>query len=268
MKVMLEGVAETMLIPLWAKAAETNRPDPIIRDLKACQIVTGIDYDFSRFNKSRLTQVGVSIRSMILDRAVTGFLDDNAGAVIVNLGAGLDTRFDRIDTRGIHRWYDIDLPEAIELRRRFFHENDRTRCIPKSIFDFSWMDDVRRDGRPLLFIAEGLLMYFPEEKVKLLFRELATRFPASEIVFEMLAPFLKGRAGSHDAMKNLRSDVHFLWALRNSADMEAWHDGIGFLGEWNYYDYHQSRWGWFGRLARLPLIRPMLSNRIVHLRIG
>lgn len=35
----LDGVPETMLVPLWARAVETGRPDPIVRDELAVTIM-------------------------------------------------------------------------------------------------------------------------------------------------------------------------------------------------------------------------------------
>lgn len=161
MEKKLQGVPETMLIPLWARAEETKQADPIIREDMAAALVSRIDYDFSRFKGAWLTQVGVSVRTMLLDRAVRDFLQRRPGAVVINLGAGLDTRYERLkDDSIIYRWYDLDLTEAIAFRRQFFTENDENICISKSVFDESWFDDVEAADRPLLIIAEGLFMYF------------------------------------------------------------------------------------------------------------
>ena len=113
----LTGIPETMLIPLWAKAEETQRVNPIIRDTKAEKIIKTIDYDFSKFNKSWMSQTGIAIRTFILDRAVEKFLSVNDNAIIINLGAGLDTRYERLSPNRIKCWYDLDVPEAIQIGR-------------------------------------------------------------------------------------------------------------------------------------------------------
>jgi O-methyltransferase involved in polyketide biosynthesis len=68
----------------------------------------------------------VSVRTLILDTAVREFLGKNGDAVIINLGAGLDTRFERLNDARISMWYDVDLPDVIDLRKRFFSEGPRT----------------------------------------------------------------------------------------------------------------------------------------------
>jgi methyltransferase (TIGR00027 family) len=264
MEAELKGIPETLLIPVWARAAETNRNKPMIRDHKAVEMVSRINYDFSRFEKSWLTQVGISVRTELLDKAVSAFVRKNPDAVVINLGAGLDTRYVRMNLDNI-LWYELDVPEVISLRRRFFDETDHYCFLSKSVFDLSWIEDVDYTGRPVLFIAEGLFMYFEEAEVKSLLNRIANRFPGADMLFEMLAPILVGKTGKHDSVSKIDSEVEFRWGMANSRKMSDWYLLIDFVEEWNYFDYHKDRWRWFGFIARLPLLRPRFASRIVHL---
>ncbi|EFL52795.1 O-methyltransferase domain protein [Solidesulfovibrio fructosivorans JJ]] len=262
----LRGIPETMLIPLWAKAMETLSARPIVRDPKAVEMLARIDYDFSRFNKARLTQVGVAVRTMLLDDFVRDFLHRNENVVVINLGAGLDTRYHRLALRNVC-WYDLDLPEAIAWRRRFFPENETCRCIAKSVFDLSWMDAVEARG-PFLLIAEGLFMYFPEERLRPLFRAMVNRFAGAEMLLEILPPFLVGKSNKHESVKMTASVPEFLWSVKNAKDLTAWHPCLQLVTEWNYFDFYKERWKWFGCLARLPGLRGYFASRIAHLHFG
>ena len=102
----LAGVPETMLIPLWCKAAETERPGGIIQDDKSLEIIARIDYDFSRFQDACLTSFAIVTRTEIIDEMVTEYLNRRPKGTIVNLGSGLDTRFSRVDN-GKMKWIDI-----------------------------------------------------------------------------------------------------------------------------------------------------------------
>ncbi|WHH58701.1 hypothetical protein [Petroclostridium sp. X23] len=62
----LEGIQETLLIPLWARAAETNNKSPIIRDDQAVEMMMKIDYDFSKFDGAWMSQTGVAVRDRIV----------------------------------------------------------------------------------------------------------------------------------------------------------------------------------------------------------
>jgi O-methyltransferase involved in polyketide biosynthesis len=83
----------------------------------------------------------------------------------VSIGARLDTTFERIDNGSIH-WYDLDVPDVIELRRQFIAETERSRYIPKSVFDLSWFEDIGSSTLGLLFVACGAFQYFAEKQVK------------------------------------------------------------------------------------------------------
>lgn len=263
----LTGIPETLLIALWARAAATQEADPIIRDDKAVEMISQIDYDFSRFENSKLTRLGVAVRTILLDRAFSASLEKNPNAVVVNFGAGLDTRHARLQCDSVD-WYEIDVPETIELRRQFFAETEHYKFITQSMFDLSWLDTIKSHGRPVLFLAEGVFMYFTEAEVKRFFCELADRVPGSEMLFEMLAPFLVGKSKYHETVKKIDSSAEFKWGMKTSRELETWNPRIRFVEEWNYFDYYKKHWGVFGNIARLPLLRPHFSTRIVHLRFA
>lgn len=50
-KSTLTEIPETMLTTLWAKAVETDRPNPLLRDENAKEIIGQIDYDFLSLRK-------------------------------------------------------------------------------------------------------------------------------------------------------------------------------------------------------------------------
>ena len=132
-------------------------------------------------------------------------LQEKPNAVVINLGAGLDTRFERLENESIHCWVDIDVPESMNIRKKFFSEKENYRCISKSIFDEAWMDEITHSNEPVLFIAEGLFMYFTEDKLKPFFNRLVERFPGAEMLFEMLAPFLVGKSKKHETVRKIDS---------------------------------------------------------------
>ncbi|QYO68733.1 class I SAM-dependent methyltransferase [Leptolyngbya sp. 7M] len=131
------------MITLYARAIETRRPDPILSDAKAVEIAERLDYDFAKYEKGWGSQLGCVLRVRTYDQIVQNFLETYPSAVIVNLGAGMCTRLSRIDNGEVH-WYEVDFPEVIALRRKFFQENSRYQFIAQSILDFTWMDAIQR----------------------------------------------------------------------------------------------------------------------------
>lgn len=262
----ITGVPETMLIPLWARATETKRPDAILHDDFAVQIVNLIDYDFSKFEPAWRSQVGCAIRARIFDDATRAFARQNPGCYIVNLGCGLDTRCERMRDEPIAMWFDLDLPEAIALRRKFLSEGDNNCFITKSVFDDSWMGEIRRGSRPLLFISEGLSMYFNKEQNQELLNRMIARFPGAELYLETLGPWLVGRSKRHDSVRMVGNAPEFLWGEKSTREMEAWNPNLRYVTEWNFFDFYPERWGRMRWFFHIPGFNRNMCNRITHFR--
>lgn len=264
----LSGVPETLLIPLWARAAESREKNPIIRDEKAVELVEKIDYDFSKYDGSWMTQTGVAVRTEILDKLVKKFISKHPDAVVINIGCGLDTRYFRVDNGQIH-WYDLDLPEPIRIRKNFFRETQRYRMIGKSVFDDTWIEDIeigRADDlqeEHVLFLAEGIFMYFTEQQMTKLMNVLTDRFPGAHMLFEMMPSMLVNSSGKHETVK--KTNAKFQWGIQNGKDMEQLNSQIRFLEEWNFFDFHRKRWRWMRWLSLIPAFHNNFNNRIVHI---
>jgi O-methyltransferase involved in polyketide biosynthesis len=264
--VRLTGVSETLLIPLWARAVETRRPDAIIRDPIALEIFENLDYDFSKFEGAWMTQTGIAVRTKILDEGTAAFIREHPRAVVINLGAGLSTRFSRLDNGSI-QWVEIDLPDVIALRRLFFRETKRYRCIAGSVTAPDTFDAVETGRQPVLILAEGLFMYFAEEEVRAVFECLSNRFPGAHMLLEMLAPCALGLGKYDPCLSRIaRGSLEFRWALGDCRDLESWGCGLKVLGESNVLEHHRERWGWLNFFP--PQAMAVLGNRIVHLHVA
>ena len=109
---------ETLFITLAARARETRRKHPVLRDPKAAEMLESIDYDAAKYGRGAGGFVTV-LRTAIIDFLVRGFLAAHPAATVIELGTGLNTRFERVDNGQVH-WFDLDLPDTIELRGNFF----------------------------------------------------------------------------------------------------------------------------------------------------
>lgn len=257
----LTGVPETLLVTLWARAAETKRIDSIIKDEKSVEMMEAIDYDFAKFNKAWKSQIGVVVRTEIFDKAAGTFIQNHPDAVVVNIGCGLDTRFLHVDN-GEMRWYDLDLPEPIRIRKHFFEETDRYKMIAASVFDYSWFDKIVIENKPVLIIAEGILMYFNRIEVEELLNRLASRFPGAEMLLEIMTPNIVKMSRQHDTIGKM--NANFQWGVRGSRELEGYNARLKVVKEWNFFDFHKKRWGWLGWLATIPFIKNRFNNKAVH----
>jgi O-methyltransferase involved in polyketide biosynthesis len=145
----LNGVAETLLIPLYNRAMESQRPDAIMKDEKAVALVKQMGYDFDQVSKIRMFEANKVARIMLtreIDRYARDFFRRHPEAVVVHIGCGLDSRFERVDN-GKVEWYDLDLPDVIGLRRKFIgDEGERYHLLGCSVLDDAWLGTVDVEG--------------------------------------------------------------------------------------------------------------------------
>lgn len=256
----LSAVSRTLLIPLYIRAMESRRSDAIVRDPKALEVVGRLNYDFSLVRSRRKgDQVSFLLRMREFDRLARMFLAEHPDGVIVDLGCGLDTRFERIDN-GCVEWYGLDLPEVIELRQELLEETPRSHFIGCSGLDFSWMNILgSQAGRHFLFLAEGVLYYLEQARVKELVCALAGRFPGAELIFDVYSPVVV-RFHPHPP------DVPpVYWGLKDDHDVEAWAPGVRLLDQCYYNDQPESRLGVYRLVMHIPFFARVI--RIVHYRL-
>jgi O-methyltransferase involved in polyketide biosynthesis len=188
-----------MLFPLWGRAQVSKEYSSLFYDAKAVELVEKIDYDLSTsdtpfvgimlniIRKGNLLPMFslVALMAKQFDDKIKAYITQHPHASVVNLGAGLDATFYRVDNGLIH-WYDLDLPAAIDVRRQFFPEPDRVAYIAKSLLDPSWCKEVNTENG-VFMIAEAVFQFFDEAQMKQFFSMLADNFPCGEIVFTTMS---------------------------------------------------------------------------------
>ena len=133
-----------------------------------------------------------------IDDKIRAYVAEHPKASVIDLGAGLDTTYYRVDNGSI-RWYDLDLPSVIDLRRRLIPETARSTCMAKSLLDFNWLDDIPDTTNGVFLVAAGVLIFFQESELESFFSSLADGLPGAEIVFNT-----QSRLGSGDFDKPKR----------------------------------------------------------------
>jgi methyltransferase (TIGR00027 family) len=278
----LGDVSATSLITLYCHALETQSKEPILDDPKAVAIARELDRrlagsdnplhkDLAGGALSPYLVVHVALRAKRYDDYVREFLAGSPGGVVVNIGCGLDSRFQRIDN-GRVIFYDLDLPEVIALKREFFEETDRYRFIAASVFEYGWFDRVRAHDGPFLFVAEGVFMYLEKRDVRTLVVKLADEFPGSELVCEVVnAIWLKEPLNTLMHLKmqkqlHLGENAVFRSGIRDGREPEDWHPGIRFLDEWSYFDAEEPKLGWLRIFRHSEFFRK--TQWTVHYRLG
>ncbi|NLI54727.1 MAG: class I SAM-dependent methyltransferase [Clostridiales bacterium] len=217
----LKEEMETLLIPLYGRARMSQMG--YFHDTDAEEAVRSIRYDFSKLRIQEKTQVMLSVRGAQIDAFTVDFLRAHPDSTAVYLGCGLDARAKRLNMPA-RLWYDLDFPEVIDIKRRLYPETERYRLIGSSVTRWEWMDQVERNGRPLLVIAEGLLMYLSPQEVETLFLKLRDRFEDVTFVFDAYSRLTAKQAGKHPSLKKTGASIR--WGTDVPEEMTAFGDGI------------------------------------------
>jgi O-methyltransferase involved in polyketide biosynthesis len=183
-KISLEGVSETALLTLNARAQEARGADPLIVDPMAIELVDSIDYDFAKFGRPRQD---IALRARLFDTQTLAYLTEHPAATVVALAEGLQTSFWRLDAslpNAQFRWLTVDLPDIVDVRSRLLPRAERVSVCAESALDYGWMDAVDPAGG-VFITAEGLLMYLQPEQAMGLIAQCASRFPGGRMMFDL-----------------------------------------------------------------------------------
>jgi O-methyltransferase involved in polyketide biosynthesis len=261
----LDGVSETMLWTLYDRACEASRPDGVLVDPDSVRICDAIDYDFTRHFGDPVGSFAA--RAAEIDQLLRRWLKSHPDGLIVSLGEGLETQAHRVDNGRMH-WLTVDLPAAIELRKRFLPSSNRFRLVAASVLEPDWMDEV--EPNPDVFIVvQGLFMYLEPEAVRRLFVLIVERFPGAEIAFDVIPRWF-----SRLTMWGVMQTPHYRlppmpWGIdcdEISICLHSWSSGIAALST---LEYRIPR-GWLKIMEDLFRMNPLTKIHLpclVHLKV-
>ena len=160
-----EGVADTLYIPLTARIYVSEHFPEYFRDDKAVSLKSEMPYEEIASKSSEYFQMAGACRFYNTDQMIKAFIDQHPKCNIVNVGCGLETSYFRINPDpGKAVFYEMDLPEVIEARRKILGESENEILIPGDMFDFTWTECIDK-SLPTLVTVIGVFQYFEEEKV-------------------------------------------------------------------------------------------------------
>jgi methyltransferase (TIGR00027 family) len=207
------SVGTTAVMVAAARAVETDRPDPLIRDPYAKLLVTqaGAGVWESMLDDTLVEKVqafdpeaGAIFQHMRSYQAVrTHFFDAHfAGAVaagirqVVILASGLDSRAYRLDWPTGTTVYEIDQPKVLAYKSETLASHGATPSADRHEVPIDlrqdWPAALIAEGfdpkAPTAWLAEGLLMYLPADAQDRLFAQITElSAPGSRIAAETAA---------------------------------------------------------------------------------
>jgi len=196
----MNNVNKTLYIPLYGKALVSKR-NIIISDKKAEMLWEQAGLELKGKSKSKWLAYYMAMRAAIYDEWIARENGKNPGAVVLHIGCGMDSRIERVSAKSA-RWYDIDFPDVIEERRKYYEESDSYRMLSADMRNAEWKNSI--DGnQDALIILEGVSMYFKPEELTGLLSDIAGHFRFVKILMDCYSE----RAAKASKYKNPINDV-------------------------------------------------------------
>ena len=180
----LEGVADTLYIPLTARIYVSKRFPEFFYDPKSLELEGVIPGDSIQKGSNEYTMIASAARYHNLDQMARAYVAVHPTSNIVNVGCGLETMFWRVRPDAPNaRFYEMDLPEVIETRRRILGEPEGDKLIAGDAFDLSWADGIDT-SLPTLIIVSGVFQYFHNADVLGFIADAKKAFADAELIFD------------------------------------------------------------------------------------
>jgi O-methyltransferase involved in polyketide biosynthesis len=100
------------------------------------------------------------------------------------------------------------------------------------VTDRDWTNAVAVQDRPVLIVAEGLLMYLGEADVKRLFLRLHEVFPGCRLIADVFSKMTARSATRHPSLKQTGACLG--WGIDDAREVKGWAPGIHLLEEWYF----------------------------------
>ena len=182
----MDNVNKTLYIPLYGKAYVSSR-GLLLEDKKAQEIWAAEGFALKGKAKSKWLAYNMGMRSAVFDQWTRQQLQEKLDAVVLHVGCGMDSRCIRVGTKG-GQWFDVDFPEVIAERKRYFEETDEYHMIGSDIREEAWLDRIPA-GKTAIIVMEGVSMYLQPEELKAVLKRWKTHFGDVRILMDTYTVF-------------------------------------------------------------------------------
>lgn len=178
----LKGLEDTLYIPLMARIYASKKFPEFFYDEKALSLESFIPNNEIKENSTEYFYMASVCRQYTIDKKIREFVETNNLSNVVFLGAGLETAYNRIGNKTVN-FYQVDLPDVIEVRRSLLGEAENECLISGDMFSLDWIKEVDI-SLPTLLVVSGVYQYFKEEKILSMISDMKDRIKNGELVFD------------------------------------------------------------------------------------
>lgn len=196
----MNNVNKTLYIPLYGKAY-VSKNGLFLNDKKAEEIWESEGFALKGKSKSKWLAYYMGIRSAVFDNWLKQKMSDIQDAVVIHIGCGMDGRVLRVDKMD-HKWYDIDFPEVIEERKKYYAESPYYQMIAGDVKNDEWLTGII-ENKHAIVVMEGVSMYLTAEHLNKLTKNLCDHFENISFLMDCYTVF----AAKMSKYKNPINDV-------------------------------------------------------------
>ncbi len=179
-----QSVSNTLYIPLAGNIYTSKNFQELLFDEKALELEERIPQDNTNEINNEYYYLASASRYYNMDLEIKTFIKKHQKCNIINIGAGLDTSYYRINSQTA-TFYEIDLPPVIAERKRLMPEQENDIYIEGSFLDVDkWTKSIKNKTLPTLLIISGVFYYFKGEKIDKFFLQIKNKFNLLEAVFD------------------------------------------------------------------------------------
>lgn len=181
----MKTVSKTLYILLYGKAL-VSKKGILLKDPKAEQIWAQEGFALRGKSASKWLAYYMAMRATVMDRWTAEKMAEYPDAVVVHMGCGMDSRCLRVgDGRP---WYDLDFPEVIRERRRYYRESESYHMISGDLREGTWKERLPAGGTAIV-VMEGISMYLTPEQLKTLLTALKGHFSRMYLLMDCYSSF-------------------------------------------------------------------------------
>ncbi len=256
-------IPTNLLKPMWLRSQESLLDDGLVYDpiaASACQrchlspeCLSG-DIAQKQLLHATLTR--------LCDEKISDFISRHPDAWVINVGAGLDTRFYRVDNGRCH-WIELDVTEHLIWRQKLFHPSERYKHLSGSVEDLTWMEHITvPQNTPLLIVCESALLDCQQTQVAKFVQTLGHQFENACGCFVVAGDLCANRVG-----QKLGSEVYAHGFAEPSQTLLNYLPWARWSRSFSPLDHHCERWRFWQRcLGRFTTLKQRLTPVLVQLR--
>ena len=181
----MNNVNKTLYIPLFGKAL-VSKKGIILEDKMAEKIWESEGFELRGKAKSKWLAYYMGIRSAVFDAWVKEKMNEMPQATVLHIGCGMDSRICRVENGG-NLWFDVDFPEVIRERGKYFKESESYKMLAGDARDAKWLDSLPGDAA--IVVMEGISMYMKHEEIQGLLKALSDKFDKVHLLMDAYSVF-------------------------------------------------------------------------------